>query len=56
VIKVPKGSIFDEKLHDAVEVRDEKGTKKNEIIDVALTGWQYIDGQVIRPAKVIVAK
>jgi len=45
-----KGDVFDHELHEAVEV--EKGGKKDIIADVALNGWKFKDGKVIRYAKV----
>jgi len=50
-IDAGKGNLFDEKVHEAVEVVKGKG-KKGVIVDEMLTGWQYENGMVIRPAKV----
>ena len=50
-IDAGKGNLFDEKAHEAVEVVKGKG-RKGMIVDEILTGWQYENGMVIRPAKV----
>jgi molecular chaperone GrpE len=47
---------FDEKLHEAVEIVNEKGFENGEITELLLTGWRVKDGRVIRPAKVKVNK
>jgi molecular chaperone GrpE len=50
-IRVEKGIVFNHNLHEAVEmVPGEKG----KIMELVLSGWKYIDGPVIRHAKVIV--
>lgn len=49
-IEVKKGNKFDEHLHEAVEVTA-KG-KKGEIVDQLMVGWKYLNGPVIRHAKV----
>ena len=53
-IKIGSGDEFDAELCEAVEVV--KGGKSGKIADVVLTGWQFSDGPVIRPAKVKVNK
>lgn len=58
-IKAVPGDIFDEKLHEAVEVVDKKGKdsgKVGKIDELILSGWRLIDGPIIRPAKVKVFK
>ena len=50
-IDAGKGNLFDEEVHEAVEVVKGKG-KKGVIVDEILTGWQYENGMVVRPAKV----
>ena len=53
-IRVKKGDIFDEELHEAIGVVSKKGIKDTEVVDVARVGWQYEDGPVIRTAEVVV--
>ncbi len=53
-IKIESGDEFDAELCEAVAVV--KGGKSGKIADVVLTGWQFSDGPVIRPAKVKVNK
>ena len=53
-VEVKPGIEFDEELHEAVEIV--KGGKDGKISDIVLTGWKFIDGPVIRPAKVKVNK
>lgn len=52
-IEVKKGNKFNEHLHEAVEVAA-KG-KKGEVMDQLLVGWKYLNGPVIRHAKVKVS-
>jgi len=47
-----KGETFNEDLHEAIEVTG--GGKKGIISELILSGWKFIDGPVIRHAKVIV--
>jgi molecular chaperone GrpE len=51
-IKVAAGDVFDEAIHEAVEV--ESGTENK--LEAVLSGWKYSDGTVIRPVKVKVTK
>ncbi len=51
-IKASPGDTFDENVQEVVEVTDKGGKKSGEITEVALTGWKYDEGPVIRPAKV----
>lgn len=53
-IKPEIGSKFDENTMEAIEVI--KGSSDNNIAEVALTGWKYNDGTVVRHAKVKVTK
>lgn len=53
-IKTKVGDKFDPGLHEAIEVVPGKGD--NMISEVSLTGWKFIDGPVIRHAKVKVSK
>jgi len=45
-----KGEEFNEDLHEAIEVSD--GGKKGTISELILSGWKFIDGPVLRHAKV----
>jgi len=49
------GEILDVDLHDAMMVKQEKGKKENEILEVFEKGYKYKD-HVLRHAKVIVNK
>ena len=49
------GDILDVDLHDAMMVKQEKGKKDNEILEVFEKGYKYKD-HVLRHAKVIVNK
>jgi len=49
------GEILDIDLHDAMMVKNEKGKKENEILEVFEKGYKYKD-HVLRHAKVIVNK
>lgn len=53
-IKPKTGEKFDERFHEAVEV--EEDDEEGKISGIILTGWRFIDGPVIRPAKVKVTK
>jgi len=50
-----KGTKFDAELHEATEAVAGDG-KEGEIVEEVLTGWKFVDGPVIRPAKVKVTK
>jgi len=45
-----KGDSFDEELHEAIEACG--GGKKGTIAELILQGWKFIDGPVLRHAKV----
>ncbi|MFH1970992.1 MAG: nucleotide exchange factor GrpE [Patescibacteria group bacterium] len=47
-----KGNRFNEELHEAIEVSE--GGKKGTISEIILQGWKFVDGQVLRHAKVTV--
>lgn len=49
-LKVEKGAEFDPDLHEVVEVV--LGKENNVVSEVVLSGWKFIDGPVIRHAKV----
>ena len=56
-IEVNAGDEFTEKLHEAVEVVNDKDIEDNRIVKLVLTGWKFKDTDlVIRHAKVIVNK
>lgn len=58
-IEAKVGEKFNEEVHEVVEVDSSttKGTEKGaKISKVILTGWKVVDGPVIRPVKVKVAK
>ncbi len=53
-IKVKVGGEFNPELHEVIEVV--AGSSDNIIAEVSLPGWKFIDGPVIRHAKVKVTK
>ncbi len=53
-IDTKSGMDFDEDLHEAVETVASK--KDGEIKEVLLSGWQFVDGPVIRHVKVRVTR
>jgi molecular chaperone GrpE len=53
-IKASPGTRFDESVHEAVEVTKDETKKGGEITEQVLTGWTFVGGPVIRPAKVVV--
>jgi len=53
-IEAKQGDKFNEEICEAVEVV--KGGKDGEIAEVALSGWKFSNGPIIRPAKVKVSK
>lgn len=54
-IKVSPGDDFNPQLQEAIEVVDE-GKGKAKVREVALTGWRFTGGPVIRHARVKVTK
>lgn len=50
------GDKFTEELHEVTEVVNTDNLKDNEVFECVLLGWKFIDGQVIRHAKVKVNK
>jgi molecular chaperone GrpE len=50
--EITETKVFDENLHEAVELVP--GGTKGEISEVIQTGYKFLDGTVVRPAKVIV--
>ncbi len=51
----PKGEAFDPNLHEALATRAEKGAEPGSIAETLELGYR-LDGQVIRPARVVVAE
>jgi molecular chaperone GrpE len=52
-----EGRVFDENLHEAIEIEPADDEAKEGIIsEVLQMGWRFKDGPVIRPAKVKVYK
>jgi len=49
-IEPKKGDTFSEELHEAVETQE--GGEKGKISELKLVGYRYLDGPVIRHAKV----
>jgi molecular chaperone GrpE len=49
-IRVEIGADFNHNLHEVVEVAP--GGRKGKIAGIVLSGWKYVDGPVIRHAKV----
>lgn len=54
-IKVKKGDVFNPELCEAVEVVEKAG-EDNKIVEVLLSGWRFVQGPVIRHAKVKVCR
>jgi molecular chaperone GrpE len=55
-IEARQGTMFDEEVHEAVEVISKGKGKDGEIIKDLLAGWKFIDGPIIRASKVKVFK
>lgn len=55
-IEAKSGMIFDHELHEAVDTIETDEHNDNEIAEVVLTGYKFIEGPVIRHAKVKVYK
>jgi len=52
-----EGRIFDENLHEAIEIEHASDeAREGTISEVLQMGWRFKDGPVIRPAKVKVYK
>ena len=49
-IKAKRGDKFDHNIHEVVEIA--KGGNKGEISELIISGWKFIDGPVLRFAKV----
>ena len=51
----PEGEVFDPTRHEAMMAQESATTKPNTVLQVVQTGYE-LNGRVIRPARVIVAK
>ena len=51
----PKGEKFDPQLHEALSAQPADGTEAGVVLETLEKGYQ-LDGQVLRPAKVVVSK
>jgi molecular chaperone GrpE len=51
----PKGEKFDPKLHEALSAQSAEGTESGLVIETLEKGYR-LDGQVLRPARVVVSK
>ncbi len=49
------GDDFDENVHEAIEVVENKDLKNGVVVGVKLVGWRSVD-EVVRPTKVVVNK
>ena len=54
-IRPKAGEKFDENLEEAIEVMEDK-EKDNQIAELVISGWRFVDGSVVRHAKVKVFK
>lgn len=56
-IKIKTGDLFDETTSEVTEVLETENEKDNNIVsEVVMSGWKYLDGTVVRHAKVKVFK
>lgn len=53
-IKPKAGDIFDENLHEAIDTKEGKEGDEGKIAELILPGWKFVDGNVVRHAKVMV--
>ncbi len=51
----PNGEPFDPNLHEAVSAQEAEGTDSGTVIETLDRGYR-LDGQVLRPARVVVSK
>ena len=51
----PSGERFDPNLHEAVSAQEAEGTESGTVIETLDRGYR-LDGQVLRPARVVVSK
>tara|TARA_B100000214_G_C23902220_1_gene597067 strand:+ start:313 stop:864 length:552 start_codon:yes stop_codon:yes gene_type:complete len=52
---VPKGELFDFRFHEALTTVDDNEVDPNTVVDVIQSGYK-LEGEVLRPAKVVVSK
>ena len=52
---VPKGELFDFRFHEALTTVDDNEVVPNTVVDVIQSGYK-LEGEVLRPAKVVVSK
>jgi len=52
---VPKGELFDFRFHEALTTVDDNEFDPNTVVDVIQSGYK-LEGEVLRPAKVVVSK
>ena len=52
---VPEGEQFDFRFHEALTTVEKEGIEPNTIVDVIQSGYK-LEGEVLRPAKVVVSK
>jgi len=51
----PEGEQFDFRFHEALTTVEKEGVEPNTIVDVVQSGYK-LEGEVLRPAKVVVSK
>jgi molecular chaperone GrpE len=51
-----EGELFSEELHEATEVVNNSNLKDEQVAECVTRGWKFVDGDVIRHAKVKVNK
>jgi molecular chaperone GrpE len=51
----PTGERFDPQLHEAISTRPEEGTDPGVVVETLEKGYR-LNGQVLRPARVVVSK
>jgi molecular chaperone GrpE len=54
-IKVKEGDKLDPQKHEAIMTKDSEDIEKNHIVDILQKGY-LLEGKVLKPAKVVVAK
>jgi molecular chaperone GrpE len=50
----PTGEKFDPQVHEAISVKPEEGTEAGVVVETVEKGYR-LDGQVLRPARVVVS-
>jgi molecular chaperone GrpE len=51
----PTGESFNPELHEALSTRPDEGTDSGVVLETVEKGYR-LDGQVLRPARVVVSK